>query len=220
MNKTFTIIAFTCDEPLINSQKIKCVGKNGFYFAEGDKKEIDILLNENINSKFIEYILSKNQLVDLISYNDIDARIEPGAVIRKGVNIKKGAVILMNAVVNVGAVIGENTMVDMGAVIGSKAKIGNNCHIGANAVIAGVLEPVSKKEVKIGNNCFIGANAVVLEGVKIGDGAIIGAMTLVNKDVPCNAVVMGVPGRVIKYVNENLKEKCKINENLRRTNTD
>ena len=54
--------------------------------------------------------------------------------------------------------------------------------------------------IKVGNDVWIGAGAIILPGVTIGEGAIIGAGAVVTKDVPPLAVVVGNPGRVIKYV--------------------
>ena len=51
----------------------------------------------------------------------------------------------------------------------------------------------------IGNDVWIGANAVIMKGVKIGDGAIVGASAVVTKDVPPYAIVVGNPGKIIKY---------------------
>jgi acetyltransferase-like isoleucine patch superfamily enzyme len=53
--------------------------------------------------------------------------------------------------------------------------------------------------VRIGNDVWIGTRAIILPGVQIGDGAIIGAGSVVTRDVPALAVVGGVPARVIKY---------------------
>lgn len=55
------------------------------------------------------------------------------------------------------------------------------------------------KPIEIGNDVWIGANVTILRGVHIGDGAVIGANTLVNKDIPPYAIVVGCPARVIKY---------------------
>lgn len=55
------------------------------------------------------------------------------------------------------------------------------------------------KPVIIGNDVWIGFNAIIMDGVKIGDGAIIGAQAVVTKDVPPYAIVGGVPARVIRY---------------------
>jgi acetyltransferase-like isoleucine patch superfamily enzyme len=52
--------------------------------------------------------------------------------------------------------------------------------------------------VKIGNNVWIGTKATILKGVSIGDGAIIGANAVVNKDVPSNAIVAGNPAQILK----------------------
>ena len=57
----------------------------------------------------------------------------------------------------------------------------------------------SKYNVIIGNDVWIGANATILSGVKIGNGAIIAANALVNKDIPAYSIVGGVPAKIIKY---------------------
>ena len=55
------------------------------------------------------------------------------------------------------------------------------------------------KPCTIGNDVWIGCNATILRGVKVGDGAVIGANSLVNRDVPPYAIVGGVPARIIRY---------------------
>ena len=54
------------------------------------------------------------------------------------------------------------------------------------------------KDTYIGKNCFLGFNAIVLAGVRVGDGCIISANTVVVRDVPANSVVMGNPGKVVE----------------------
>lgn len=71
--------------------------------------------------------------------------------------------------------------------------------------------PLYSKPVKIGNNVWIGENVCVLLGVSIGDGCIIGANSVVNRDVPSNCIVAGVPGRVIKRYNPVSERWEKIN---------
>ncbi|EKD43140.1 MAG: galactoside O-acetyltransferase [uncultured bacterium] len=62
-----------------------------------------------------------------------------------------------------------------------------------------LLQPVNSAPIEIGDDVWLGVNAVVLKGVKIGKGSIIGAGSVVTKDVPEYAIVGGVPAEVIRY---------------------
>ena len=130
----------------------------------GDWKVIEPVLQAN-RDRIVDMVLEcdrRNSALPLLDLKQIDARIEPGAVIRDQVDIGHGAVIMMGAIINIGAVIGEGTMIDMGAVLGGRAIVGKNSHVGAGAVLAGVVEPPSAKPVTVGDNVLIGANAVVI----------------------------------------------------------
>jgi len=76
----------------------------------------------------------------------------------------------------------------------------------------GKLGAYSKGDVNIGNDVWIGKGATILSGVTIGNGAVIGAETVVSEDVPPYAVVVGNPGRIIKYrfSKDKIKELLKI----------
>lgn len=158
----------------------------------------------------------RNSAVPLLDLRGVNARIEPGAVIRDQVEIGDNAVIMMGAVVNIGAVVGAGTMVDMGAVLGGRATVGANCHVGAGAVLAGVVEPASAVPVVVEDGVMIGANAVVLEGVRVGEGAVVAAGAVCVEDVPAGAVVAGVPARVIKRRDEKTDAKTGLVDALRR----
>lgn len=125
----------------------------------------------------------RNSLIDLLDTKEINARIEPGAIIREGVMIEDDAVVMMGACVNIGAHIGEKTMIDMNAVIGGGAKIGKRCHIGAGVVIKGVISSPTASPVVIEDDVIIGPNAVIMESVTIGKGAVIRAGVVVTKNV-------------------------------------
>lgn len=81
-------------------------------------------------------------------------------------------------------------------------KIGKNCAIGPYAIILDsdghqILGKCNTAEVIIGNNVWIGARVTILKGVHIGDGAVIAAGTIVNKDVPAKSLVAGNPMHLI-----------------------
>lgn len=81
-------------------------------------------------------------------------------------------------------------------------KIGKNCAIGPYAIILDsdghqILGKCNTAEVIIGNNVWIGARVTILKGVHIGNGAVIAAGTIVNKDVPARSLVAGNPMHLI-----------------------
>ncbi|NIM58849.1 MAG: 2,3,4,5-tetrahydropyridine-2,6-dicarboxylate N-acetyltransferase [Candidatus Aminicenantes bacterium] len=193
-------------------------GEGRFWILIGDYPLIERWVKKNrekIKDHFVD-ITARYSALSLLDLRKVEARIEPGAIVREGARIGKDCIVMMGAVINIGAEVGEKTMVDMNAVVGARAIIGKNCHIGAGAVVAGVLEPPSKKPVIIENNVFIGANAVVLEGVKIGRESVVAAGAVVLEDVPPGVVVAGVPASVKRRVEDiSQKEKIAIVKSLR-----
>lgn len=196
---------------------IRAYGADNFWVLFGESSDIEKFLADNktvIKSYEVEYD-RRNSAIPLLDTRYVEARIEPGAIIRDKVLIHKNAVIMMGAVINIGSEIGENTMIDMNAVLGARATVGNNCHIGAGAVLAGVLEPPSADPVVVEDNVLIGANAVVLEGVRIGKGSVVAAGSVVTKNVEPDTVVAGIPAREIKKVSELNGDKKIILDDLR-----
>ncbi|KGN03558.1 2,3,4,5-tetrahydropyridine-2,6-carboxylate N-succinyltransferase [Clostridium novyi A str. 4570] len=201
-----------------NVNNIECYGENNFYVLFGESQEILNFLDENKNSinKYRIEQDRRNSAIPMLDTKNIDARIEPGAIIRDMVSIGKNAVIMMGAVINIGCEIGEGTMVDMNAVLGARAKLGKNVHLGAGAVVAGVLEPPSKSPCIIEDNVLIGANAVILEGVRVGKNSVVAAGSVVVEDIPENVVVAGSPAKIIKTVDDKTKDKTKLMDDLRK----
>ena len=183
----------------------------------GDYKDIAPVLerNEDAIEDLVGECDRRNSALPLADIKTLHARIEPGAIIRDRVEIGDRAVIMMGAIINIGSVIGEGSMIDMGAVLGGRATVGKNCHIGAGTVLAGVVEPASATPVIIEDDVMIGANAVVLEGVRVGKGAVVAAGAVCVEDVPAGAVVAGVPARVIKMRDEKTDSKTGLEEGLR-----
>ena len=106
------------------------------------------------------------------TFREAGFRAVPGAIVRHSAFIGRN-VILMPSFVNLGAHVGEGTMVDTWVTVGSCAQIGKNVHISGGVGIGGVLEPLQAGPVIIEDNCFIGARSEVVEGVVVGEGAVI-----------------------------------------------
>ena len=60
------------------------------------------------------------------------------------------------------------------------------------------LQGTSRSGIKIGKNCWIGAKVTVLDGVEIGDNCVVAAGAVITKNMPANAVIGGVPAKIIK----------------------
>jgi 2,3,4,5-tetrahydropyridine-2,6-dicarboxylate N-succinyltransferase len=108
------------------------------------------------------------------NYKSLGVRVVPHAIARHGSYVSKG-VILMPSYVNIGAYVDEGTMVDTWATVGSCAQIGKNVHLSGGVGIGGVLEPVQAAPVIIEDNAFIGSRCIVVEGVRVGREAVLGA---------------------------------------------
>lgn len=108
------------------------------------------------------------------NYAKKGVRVVPHAIARHGSYVSKG-VILMPSYVNIGAYVDEGTMVDTWATVGSCAQIGKNVHLSGGVGIGGVLEPLQAAPVIIEDNAFIGSRCIVVEGVRVGKEAVLGA---------------------------------------------
>lgn len=97
----------------------------------------------------------------------------------------------------------------------NEVHIGDNVMIGPNTTITTVGHPLSPEkrrrhlgqasEIKIGNDVWIGANVTVLPGVNIGNNVVVGAGAVVTKDIPDNSLAVGVPAKVIREIENDLK---------------
>lgn len=84
-----------------------------------------------------------------------------------------------------------------GIVVNGACRIGRNCNISQGVTLGGTNRGARKGCPHIGNQVYIGPGAKVIGGVRVGDHAAIGANSVVTRDVPENAVVVGVPARII-----------------------
>ncbi len=111
--------------------------------------------------------------------------IHPSAIISPSANIAEGTVVMPGAIVQADAKIGKHCIINTAATVDHECVIEDYVHISPNASLCG--------NVQVGEGAWIGAGATVIPGVKIGKWCVIGAGSVVVKDVPDNAVVVGVP---------------------------
>jgi serine O-acetyltransferase len=99
-----------------------------------------------------------------------------------------------------GAKIGRRVFIDhgMGVVIGETSEIGDDTLIYKGVVLGGTSLEKGKRHPTLGKNVVVGSNACILGPIKIGDGAKIGSGSVVIKDVPNGATVVGVPGKIVE----------------------
>jgi len=108
--------------------------------------------------------------------------------------------------------VGENFFANFNLVILDAAKVtfGNNVFIGPNGAFYTAIHPIdpakraegleTAEPISVGNNVWFGGNVTVLPGVTIGDNCVIGAGSVVTKDIPAGSIAVGNPCRVIKQV--------------------
>jgi len=188
---------------------------------------------DKVGLKFADY--------DTAQLQASGSRVVPPAVVRTGCFIAPNTV-LMPSYVNIGAYVDSGTMVDTWATVGSCAQIGKNVHLSGGVGIGGVLEPLQATPTIIEDNCFIGARSEVVEGVIVGEGAVLSMGVFVGQStkiynretgeirygsIPPGSVV--VPGNlpspdgsyslycavIVKHVDAQTRAKVSINELLR-----
>jgi 2,3,4,5-tetrahydropyridine-2,6-dicarboxylate N-succinyltransferase len=174
-------------------------------------------------------------------FENVGARIVPGAIVRTGSYIGKNCV-LMPSFVNIGAYIDEGCMIDTWATVGSCAQIGKNVHLSGGAGIGGILEPLQATPTIIEDNCFIGARSEIVEGVIVGKNSVISMGVFIGQStkiynrltdevtygyIPEGSVVVAgsLPcskskchlncAVIVKQVDEKTRAKTSINELLR-----
>jgi 2,3,4,5-tetrahydropyridine-2-carboxylate N-succinyltransferase len=114
------------------------------------------------------------------NYKELGVRVVPHAIARYGAFVAPG-VIMMPSYINIGAYVDSGTMVDTWATVGSCAQVGKNVHLSGGVGIGGVLEPLQAAPVIIEDDAFIGSRCIVVEGVRVGKQAVLGANVVLTK---------------------------------------
>ncbi|MBV8637544.1 MAG: 2,3,4,5-tetrahydropyridine-2,6-dicarboxylate N-succinyltransferase [Candidatus Eremiobacteraeota bacterium] len=117
------------------------------------------------------------------NYKELGVRCVPPGVARYGSFLGRG-VILMPGFVNIGAYVDEGSMVDTWATVGSCAQIGKGVHLSGGVGIGGVLEPPQAAPVIIEDGAFVGSRCIVVEGVRVGREAVLGAGVVLTASTP------------------------------------
>jgi len=135
------------------------------------------------------------------NYKELGVRVVPHAIARYGAFVARG-VIMMPSYINIGAYVDEGTMVDTWATVGSCAQIGKNVHLSGGVGIGGVLEPLQAAPVIIEDNAFIGSRCIVVEGVRIGKEAVLGANVVLTQSTKIIDVTGTEPKELRAFVPE------------------
>jgi len=116
--------------------------------------------------------------------------VHPDAVLPPDVRPGEGVMICAGVVVNTGTIIGDNVILNTGCTVDHHNHIGPHAHVAPGAHLGG--------NVHIGEGAFIGIGTTVIPGCSIGEWAMIGAGSVVTKDIPPYATAVGMPARVIR----------------------
>ncbi|CAN5790393.1 acetyltransferase [soil metagenome] len=147
--------------------------------------------------------LPPNQVLIAVGNNSIRKRIasglnlpfgtafHPSAQISRRSQLKEGTVVMAGVIVNSGCEIGRHVILNTNCSVDHDGVIADFAHLSPKVALAG--------DVKVGEGSHLGIGCCVIQGIRIGKWATIGAGAVIIADVPDYAVVVGVPGKIIKY---------------------
>lgn len=176
----FEVVAFFDDNPkdevllsipVYHSSRLKEFEQDGCLFSVGNNKVRKRLAKE-VNLSFIK-------------------AIHPQAILSSNHQIGEGTAVMAGVIINPDVSIGRHCILNTGSIIEHDCKIADFVHISPGVSLAG--------NVSIGEGTHVGIGTSVIQGIKIGKWATIGAGSVIIRDVPDYAVVVGNPGKIIKF---------------------
>jgi sugar O-acyltransferase (sialic acid O-acetyltransferase NeuD family) len=159
-------------------------------------------------SKYSKDLFIEEKIIISIGNNSIRKSISKGithkfgtaihssSIVSSSSNQGKGSVIMQGAILQANVQLGNHVIINTGASIDHDCILENFVHVSPNATLCG--------NIFIGEGSHIGAGAVLIPGIKIGKWCTIGAGAVVIENVPDNAVVVGNPGKIIKFNTNNI----------------
>lgn len=166
---------FIFDIPILNFNQIENFEEKHFIVSIGDNKK-------------------RKKVVTIINANYLKA-IHPRSVVSRYSKVLEGTVVMAGAIINANSTIGKHCIINTGAIVEHDCIIDDFVHISPNASVAG--------SVRVGEGSQIGIGATVIQGITIGKWVIVGAGAVIIENVPDYAVVVGVPGKIIKFIDSN-----------------
>lgn len=163
---------FIFEIPIFNFNQIKNFEEKHFIVSIGDNQK-------------------RKKVVSLINAIYLKA-IHPKSIVSRHSQILEGTVVMAAAIINSNTKIGKHCIINSGAIVEHDCVIDDFVHVSPNASIAG--------NVTIGEGTHIGIGATIIQGITIGKWAVIGAGAVIIENIPDNVVVVGVPGKIIKFI--------------------
>ena len=184
--------------------------KKGLWYDANYDEE---LVNQRLIAEDLCFDLNNTRPKDTEKRNEILNKLLP--------NMEENCSILSPFITDYGCYskIGHDTFINHNAYLmdGGGITIGHHCFIGPNCGMYTAVHPTIAEErneglelalpIHIGDNCWVGADVTILPGVTIGSNTIIGAKSVVTKDIPSNVIAVGNPCRVLRKITE--KDKIK-----------
>ena len=185
--------------------------------TESEKMKLGLWYDANFDRELVQQRLAAEDLCfDLNNTRPGDAE-KRNAILQKLIGgLGENCVILSPFVTDYGCYcrIGHDSFINHNAYLmdGGGITIGHHCFIGPNCGMYTAIHPILAQErnqglekalpIVIGDNCWIGADVTILPGVTIGEGTVIGAKSVVTKDIPDHVIAVGNPCRVLRQITE------------------